>query len=129
MESKVCKKCAKELVLSEFSNHKFYEDGKDIACKGCRNKKPKAIKSFIYILIYPDFEGWIKLGRTTNLVQRLNGYNTSTPHRNFEYYYFQEVNDVYTVELKFNDIVKSKYEWFNIGAPEAKDILLRILKP
>lgn len=85
----------------------------------------------IYIVENELFEGWIKIGMTTNLTSRVNTYNCSDPLKRFRVIVNKQVNDRRRAEavLKHNiGIVASlsNGEWFRIEKRVALDIFKAI---
>lgn len=86
---------------------------------------------YIYIITHPKFEGWIKLGRTNNLQNRLNSYQTGCPNREYKIDYFKEVNidQAYSIEKHFNTFIKNNgYEWFNISIEEGINTINTVIE-
>ena len=44
------------------------------------NRRSNSPQGWLYVLIHPNFPGWVKIGRTRNLGKRLSSYNTGTPN-------------------------------------------------
>lgn len=85
------------------------------------------MKNYIYIVINNSFNDWIKVGRTTNLKNRIDSYNTSSPYRNFEYFYYTDVINPNVYEYHFTKCYESNnYEWFYLLPEEGKLIINNI---
>ena len=63
----------------------------------------------IYIITNPAWPDFIKIGRTTQLNQRLNQYNTGSPFRDYKLVSFIYVESTYEYEKLFKD----KYKFFD----------------
>jgi len=84
----------------------------------------------VYILINESMQGYSKIGRTTDLVQRMKSLDTTGVPLPFECFYACTVGDANFVERQLhdafaNDRVRSNREWFEI-APERIASALRI---
>lgn len=82
---------------------------------------------YIYIIVHPKFEGWIKLGRTVDLKKRLDGYQTGCPFRDYKIVYSKFIPNTITVtniENYFKTTVHNNgFEWFNISVEDAISII------
>lgn len=77
---------------------------------------------YIYVIIHPKFEGWIKLGRTINLANRLRSYQTNCPNREYSYVYtkFTSLENVCKIENYFKtNVYNNGWEWFKIDIKKA----------
>lgn len=75
----------------------------------------------VYVLINPSMPGYTKIGRTTNLEQRIRGLDTTSVPLPFECVYAAIVKDSLFVEKKLHDAfsdhrVRSNREFFEISA-------------
>ena len=52
-----------------------------IKCKHCGSTQ---LTGYIYAFKNPAFKGWVKIGKTTNLKNRLRSFNTGSPFKDFE---------------------------------------------
>jgi len=43
------------------------------------------IEGYLYCIINDSYAGWVKVGQTSNLIDRLHQYNTCSPENNFYY--------------------------------------------
>ena len=74
----------------------------------------------VYILINEAMPGYTKIGRTTNLEQRIRSLDTTSTPLPFECFYAATVNDANFVEKKLHDAfddhrVRSNREFFEIS--------------
>lgn len=85
---------------------------------------------YLYIITHPKFSGWIKLGRTNNLANRLNTYNTGCPFKEYKYEYYIEISQqiIYNVEQHFKiNIHSNGYEWFEISVENAIKLINKVI--
>ncbi|MFA5207370.1 MAG: GIY-YIG nuclease family protein [Candidatus Paceibacterota bacterium] len=88
------------------------------------------MKLYIYIITHPKFEDWIKLGRTVNLKNRLDSYNTGCPLRKYKYSYTKQLTpeQVYSIEYHFKiNIYNNGFEWFKCSVQEAILLIEKII--
>jgi hypothetical protein len=88
------------------------------------------MKEIVYILINEAMPGYVKLGRTTNLEQRIRSLDNTSAPLPFECFYACTVSDATFVERQLHDAfadvrVRSNREFFEI-APERIASALRI---
>ena len=103
-------------------------------------KKPKAIAKVanllynkeksgdVYIITNPSFDGWLKIGMAVDAEDRCNGYQTSSPHRDYRLLYSRRFNDRRKAETKvmreLKKIVKEHNgEWFKTDRETAQQII------
>jgi len=91
-----------------------------------RSYNRKKIPGYIYVITNDAFEGYVKIGVTKNIKNRLRSYQTSSPHRNYkvEHYIFHE--DCYFAEQEIHEMMNyfaldKKNEWFKIDLQMAID--------
>lgn len=85
---------------------------------------------YVYIITHPKFENWIKVGRTTNLTKRLDGYNVGCPKREYKYEYIKELSNeqVYSIEQHFKiNVNNNGYEWFNCTVSDGITLINDVL--
>lgn len=78
------------------------------------------MNEIIYILINEAMPGYVKIGRTTNLEQRIRSLDTTSVPLPFECYYACTVKDAAFVERQLHDVfldnrVRSSREFFEIS--------------
>lgn len=88
------------------------------------------MNEIVYILINEAMEGYVKIGRTMDLEQRMRSLDTTSVPLPFECFYACTVNNAHFVEKQLHDAfadnrVRSNREWFEI-APERVAAALRI---
>ena len=81
---------------------------------------------YLYIVTNPIHKGFVKVGVTEDIKERLRVYQTADPHRKYkmEFYIFHP--DCYTAEKKIKQMMKhfstdtiQRGEWFKISIPIA----------
>jgi hypothetical protein len=85
-------------------------------------KKQKEL--YIYIITHPKFDsGWLKIGRTVNLAERVAKYNTGCPNREYKYEYYKSttLEKVCLIENYFRtNIPDNGFEWYRCPVQDAK---------
>jgi len=71
---------------------------------------------YIYVITHPKFKGWIKLGRSINIVNRLENYQTYCPDRDFKLEFSIKTEYVYIIEVYFANNVPGNREWYKCSA-------------
>jgi hypothetical protein len=74
---------------------------------------------YLYIVINNAFPGWIKIGITTNLKERLHLYQTCDPYRGYKLIYSLHHPDYKIAEKKIKEAMRmfaksQKNEWFEV---------------
>lgn len=73
---------------------------------------------FVYAVTNSAWPGWVKVGMTTDPARRLNDYQTSSPHRDYEMVAFKEVDDRRRVETELHSELEAfgrrEGEWFEV---------------
>ena len=85
----------------------------------------------VYIITNPAWPEWVKIGKSVNSKQRLKGFNTGSPLRDYKLEYTLETINEDTVEIKaLREAGKvaedQNSEWFKMSVEDAKDILNNI---
>jgi len=150
-DQRICKTCYRERFNSK--NNKInnplalYINGKYISRKDPLYKmfKPGYYKSIndglfkssggdditygeVYIITNKAWDGWVKIGMAVDSKDRLKGYQTSSPHRDYKLVHKVFSNDrrsaeaqAHTEALKIAE--DHKNEWFKISIADAINIL------
>ena len=58
----------------------------------------KTPEGYVYIIANPSFDGWLKVGMAIDAEDRCNGYQTSSPHRDYKLLYARKFNDRRTAD-------------------------------
>lgn len=85
----------------------------------------------VYIITNPAWPDWVKIGMAVDAEDRLNGYQTSSPMRDYQLEYSVKVNDRRKSESKAHKLCKkmgvdNKGEWFNMSVDTAKSVLEKV---
>jgi len=87
-------------------------------------------EAYIYLIIHPKFDGWVKIGRTVNLVNRLLTYQVGCPNREYKYVYTKlvSIDLLRKIEDYFKVNIHSRgWEWYKISIEEAISIIEKII--
>ena len=92
------------------------------------NKK----EGYIYILVNPNFDNWVKIGMAEDVTKRLAQFNTAYPERDGQMIYNVKVSNMRKAEKIAHKMAKkianrTENEWFKISIEQAKDILNKLL--
>ena len=98
-----------------------------------RRQKQKAIynpdnKGCVYALSNPAYKGWIKIGRTNDIKQRISSYQTGTPFSDYviesQYTFDEYKNAEANIHAKLSSIYKERIrEWYKVDVSKVKDIM------
>ena len=96
-------------------------------------KYESSVEGQVYIITNPSFPEWVKVGMAVDAEDRLRGYQTSSPFRDYELFYSWSVNDRRTAETEAHSILKKwsagkKNEWFKCSPAFARVILDRTME-
>jgi hypothetical protein len=86
------------------------------------------MSGYLYIISNENFKGWLKVGVTTNLKNRLHTYQTASPYRNYKLEYSIFHPQYLEAEKKIKETMKffakdQKNEWFLVDLHMAKSRL------
>ena len=115
--------------LHKAGNYKTFEGAAFSALKGYE----KTPEGYVYIIANPSFDGWLKVGMAIDAEDRCNGYQTSSPHRDYKLLYSRRFNDRRTAETKtlhkLKKVVKEHNgEWFKTDRNTAQEIIEEFAK-
>ena len=91
----------------------------NVKCKPCmtitRRANAQAVArkksaGYVYIVTNKAWPDWCKVGVSINPEQRIKGYNTGSPLRDYEMPYTIKVEDQFDVERKTIDILSKRFE-------------------
>lgn len=110
--------------LYKAGNYKSFED----AAFSSLEKYQSSTEGQVYIITNPSFPEWVKVGMAVDAEDRLRGYQTSSPFRDYELFYSWSVHDRRTAESKAHSILKEwtagkKNEWFKCSPAFARVML------
>ena len=85
-------------------------------------------EGYVYVITNPAWPDWVKIGMAIDAQDRCNGYQTSSPHRDYELKYDIETDDRRALEqAAHKEAIKvaSEYkgEWFKLDVETAIEIL------
>jgi len=88
-------------------------------------------EGYIYVLINPIFENWVKIGMAEDVTKRLSQFNTAYPERDGQMVYSVKVSNMRKAEKIAHRIAKkiakrTENEWFTLTVRQAIDILNRL---
>ncbi len=94
-------------------------------------QKDKQIKEgYVYAIRNKAWPNWIKIGKAIDAEDRLNGYQTSSPMRDYELIHSVYFDDRNTAERDAHKaaerIAERKGEWFNLTEEQAVDVLREV---
>lgn len=139
-----CKECRSKLERDRNDNRMFV-NGKHISTSHPLYK-PGRFKSLddawshqeiertnegeVYIIRNPAFCNWLKVGKAVNSEDRLNGYQTSSPFRDYVLEYCEHFENRHQAEAaihrmleKHKDCHERKGEWFKTYIPTIKEVM------
>ena len=116
--------------------HPLYKPGKyktfsDAAFDG--TYKLEAIKEgYVYAITNPAWPEWVKIGMAVDADDRCNGYQTSSPFRDYSLAHMVVTNNRRAAEAQAHKEAakiaeEQRGEWFKISIEQAKDILNKLL--
>ena len=85
-------------------------------------------EGYLYVVSNPTHKGWVKIGSTENIENRLHVYQTGDPHRNYKVEYYIKHPDFRNAEKNIKEVMKYfayeiKNEWYKIDLEFAKSRL------
>ena len=110
--------------LYKAGNYKSFED----AAFSSLAKYESSTEGQVYIITNPCFPEWVKVGMAVDAEDRLRGYQTSSPFRDYELFYSWSVHDRRAAETEAHSILKEwtagkKNEWFKCSPAFARVML------
>ena len=86
----------------------------------------------VYIITNPNFLEWVKVGMAVDSEDRLNGYQTSSPFRDYELFTCWSVTDRRSAESEAHSLLEKTYdrkgEWFNCTQEQARSALVDLME-
>jgi hypothetical protein len=110
--------------LYKAGNYSSFED----AAFSSLEKYQSSTEGQVYIITNPCFPEWVKVGMAVDAEDRLRGYQTSSPFRDYELFYSWSVHDRRAAETEAHSILKEwtagkKNEWFKCSPAFARVML------
>lgn len=82
---------------------------------------------YIYAITNPAFKGWVKVGLAANVDDRLRGYQTASPFRDYKVEVSLKVKDRHRIEKlchkALGELYPQSYEWFQCDVAEVQNIM------
>tara|TARA_R100001377_G_scaffold17431_1_gene8813 strand:- start:2481 stop:2954 length:474 start_codon:yes stop_codon:yes gene_type:complete len=112
-------------------SHPLYKAGKfktfgDAAFSSLVNYEDST-EGEVYVITNPAFVGWVKIGMAIDSEDRLKGYQTSSPHRDYKLEYSKPFTDRRKAEAEAHTISKQSHvkagEWFQMTIQEATSVI------
>ena len=114
---------SKKHPLHKPGRYKTFED----AAFSSLAKYELSVEGQVYIITNPNFEGWVKVGMAIDSEDRLNGYQTSSPFRDYFLHSFWAVSDrrqaEATAHAELEKTYERKGEWFKCTPERAKEVI------
>lgn len=110
--------------LHKPGRYKSFDDAAFSALKGY-SKTPKG---HVYLIVNKAWNGWVKVGKAIDASDRLNSYQTSSPHRDYHLVHYIEVDDRASKERQAHNLIQKNAverlgEWFRIPLGFAVQLL------
>lgn len=88
----------------------------------------KSIDGHVYAIGNPAWPDWVKIGKAVDALDRLNGYQTSSPHRDYflihsRYFANRDTAESIAHETLIDEGFQKINEWFLLSHDKARDIL------
>ena len=112
--------------LHKPGRYKTFED----AAFSSLAKYELSVEGQVYIITNPNFEGWVKVGMAIDSQDRLNGYQTSSPFRDYQLHSFWDVANRRGAEAAAHTELEKTYErrgeWFKCTPEQATEVVSNI---
>ena len=113
--------------LHKPGKYKTFED----AAFSSLAKYESSVEGQVYIIVNPSFPEWVKVGMAVDAADRLNGYQTSSPFRDYVLNYSWDVNDRRAAESEAHSELQKLYErrseWFKCTPEQAQEVVSGIV--
>tara|TARA_R110000851_G_scaffold320852_1_gene485941 strand:- start:27 stop:551 length:525 start_codon:yes stop_codon:yes gene_type:complete len=90
----------------------------------------KVKEGYVYAISNAAWPEWIKIGKAIDAEDRLNGYQTSSPMRDYKLIHSVYFDDRNVAELKAHTIAQGvgtrRNEWFKMTAEQALEVLAKV---
>jgi hypothetical protein len=94
-------------------------------------KYESSVEGQVYVIVNPNFFEWVKVGMAIDSEDRLNGYQTSSPYRDYSLVSSWEVNDRRAAEAEAHSELQKLYErrseWFKCTPEQAQEVVSGIV--
>lgn len=110
--------------LHKAGNYKTFEDAAFASLAKYKSTK----EGQVYVITNKAWKGWVKIGMAIDAEDRLNGYQTSSPHRDYELKYKKFFENRRKAELEAHKLCEKKAterngEWFKMTIKDAVQII------
>lgn len=141
---KRCKECYNTKNNKRTNSNRMYVNGKYVPSKhplykpgrykGFEEAAFSSLENFktnpegqVYIVTNPAWEGWVKVGMAVDAEDRANGYQTSSPFRDYRLAYVVDTFDRRATEAethaRLGELFEQRNEWFKCDVEMAKRII------
>ncbi len=115
---------SKSHPLHKPGNYKTFED----AAFSSLSRYESSKEGEVYIITNPAWKGWLKIGMAVDAEDRCNGYQTSSPKRDYKLMFKRFFDDRRNAERKAHQLINKKAkgrngEWFKIAIPTARKMI------
>lgn len=90
----------------------------------------KVVKGDVYVMRNPAWPDWYKVGKAISASNRMQDYQTSSPHRDYTVVYSEEFEDRHEAETQIQDALEKhkhclqrKGEWFKTYVDVIKEVM------
>ena len=95
-------------------------------------KYETSVEGQVYVIVNPNFSEWVKVGMAVDSEDRLNGYQTSSPFRDYALVSSWDVNDRRAAEteahIELQKLYERRSEWFKCTPEQAQGVVSRIAR-
>ena len=117
-------------------NHPLHKPGRyktfEEAAFSSLSKYELSKEGQVYIITNPNFQDWVKVGMAVDAEDRLNGYQTSSPFRDYELYKSWLVSDRRSAEAEAHTYLEKTFdrrgEWFKCTPEEAESAIAGLME-
>ncbi len=95
-------------------------------------KYETSVEGQVYVIVNPNFSEWVKVGMAVDSEDRLNGYQTSSPFRDYAIVSSWDVNDRRAAEteahIELQKLYERRSEWFKCTPEQAQGVVSGIAR-
>jgi hypothetical protein len=95
-------------------------------------KYETSVEGQVYVIVNPNFSEWVKVGMAVDSEDRLNGYQTSSPFRDYALVSSWDVNDRRAAEteahIELQKLYERRSEWFKCTPEQAQEVVSGIAR-
>ena len=112
-------------------SHPLHKPGRyksfEAAAFSSLEKYESSTQGQVYVITNPNFPEWVKVGMAVDSEDRLNGYQTSSPFRDYALVATWDVTDRRSAESeahqKMQKLYERRSEWFKCTPEQAREIV------